>query len=155
MTGRLRGLYGSTPLHLLAHLVWAFVAGWAMLELLDVRPLLYVVAWLVGAVVLHDFVLLPFYGLLDRLGQVPLGGAVNYVRVPLVISGLLLLAYFPIITGRGEPQFARVSGADYDESYLARWLLISAGLCLASAVLYGVRAAGSARSGSRSPGSTS
>lgn len=150
-----RGTYGATPLHLLAHLVWAFVAGWAMLKLLDVKPLLYVIGWLVGAVVLHDFVLLPFYGLLDRLGKVPLGGAINYLRVPLVLSGLLLLAYFPIVTGGGEEVFSRVSGAGYSENYLGRWLLASAALCLASALLYGVRAAGSARSASTSPGSTS
>lgn len=150
-----RGTYGSTPLHLLAHLVWILIVGWALLKLLDVRPLVYVLAWLVGAIALHDFVMLPFYGLLDRLGRVSLGGAINYVRVPVVLSGVLLLTYFPIIAGRGEAQFSRVSGAGYDESYLGRWLLISAGLCALSAVLYGVRAAGSARSASRSSGSTS
>lgn len=150
-----RRRYGSNPLHLLLHLVWILVAGWALLRLLAVEPLLYVVGWLVGAVVLHDFVLLPFYGVLDRVGRIPLRGAVNYVRVPVVLSGLLLLAYFPIITGGGQEVFSRVSGAGYSESYFGRWLLVSAGLFLASAVLYGVRAAASQRSGARSPGSTS
>lgn len=153
---RLRGIYGATygatPLHLLAHLAWIAVAGWALLLLLDLEPLVYVVAWLVGAVVLHDFVLLPFYGVLDRLGQVPLRGAVNYLRVPVMLSGLLFLVYFPVILGRGNPVFQRVSGAGYDESYLARWLLVSAALFVVSAIAYGVRAA---RSGSTSPGSTS
>ena len=150
--------YGANPLHLLLHLAWMAVVGWAVLRLLDVRPYLYLAAWFVGAVVLHDFVLLPLYAVLDRVVRVPLGRAVNYVRVPVVVSGLLLLAYFPIITGRGEEQFARVSGADYSESYLGRWLLATALLFLASALVYGVRArsaAGSGGSGSRSPGSTS
>lgn len=149
----LRRRYGASPLHLLLHLAWFAVAGWGLLLLLlDVRPLTYVLAWLIGSVVLHDFVLLPLYGLLDRIGSVPLRGAVNYVRVPVVLSGLLLLVYLPIILGRGEPVFARVSGVGYDESYLARWLLASAALLALSAAVYGVRAA---RSGSRSPGSTS
>ena len=152
----LRRRYGASPLHLLLHLAWFAVAGWALLYLLDVQPLTYLLLWLVGSVVLHDFVLLPLYGLLDRVGSVPLRGAVNYVRVPVVLSGLLFLVYLPIILGRGEPAFARVSGAGYDESYLARWLLASAALFVLSAVVYGVRAARSgSRSGSRSPGSTS
>lgn len=152
---RLRRDYGSNPLHLLAHLVWIAIVGWVLLKLLDVRPLLYLAAWFIGAIVLHDFVLLPLYGVLDRVAKVPLGGAVNYVRVPVVISGLLLLAFLPIITGGGEEVFSQVSGAGYSENYFARWLLASAALFLGSALLYGVRAAGSARSASRSPGSTS
>jgi len=152
---RFRRRYGGNPLHLLLHLVWVFAAGWALLRLLEVRPLLYLLAWLVGAVVLHDFVLLPFYAALDRVGRIPLRGAVNYVRVPVVLSGLLLLAYFPIITGGGEQVFSRVSGAGYSEDYFGRWLLASAVLFLAAAVLYGVRAATAQRTGARSPGSTS
>ena len=157
--------YGASPLHLLLHAVWALAVGWALLKLADVNPLLYLLAWFVGAIVLHDFVLLPVYGALDRVAgvslvgkQLPgvrLPGAVNHVRVPTLLSGLLLLVYFPIITGRGEPVFARVSGDGYDTSYFERWLLFSLALFGASAILYGVRAALSARSGSRSPGSMS
>jgi hypothetical protein len=153
-----RRLYGASPLHLLAHLIWIVIAGLALLALLDVRPLTYVLAWLIGAVVLHDFVLLPFYGVLDRLGRIPLRGAINHVRIPVAISGLLLLVYFPVILGRSEPVFARVGGVGFDESYLGRWLLASAALFLGSALLYGVRATRAwvdADSGSRSPGSTS
>lgn len=154
----MRKRYGASPLHLLAHLASLAIAGAALLLLLDVRPLTYVLAWLVGAIVLHDFVLLPFYGVLDRLGRIPLRGAINHVRIPVAISGLLLLVYFPVILGRSEPVFERVGGVGFDESYFGRWLLVSAALFVGSAVLYGVRATRAwvrADSDLRSPGSTS
>ena len=43
-----------------------------------------------------------------------------------MISGLLLLVFFPAISGKGNGAFHGVSGLDY-EGYLARWLLITAG----------------------------
>jgi hypothetical protein len=149
MTGRLRSHYGDTPLHLVAHLASFAIAGWAILYLFDVRPHLYVLGWFVGAVLLHDFLLLPFYAILDRLGAVRLGGAVNYVRVPLGLSGLLLLVYFPVILDEGEAAYGRVSGLSYD-GYAGRWLLFSAALFLGSAILYGVRARGRRSAGSSS-----
>jgi hypothetical protein len=97
-------------------------------------------------VVLHDLVLLPFYGALDRLGRRAAGPAVNYVRVPALISGLLLLVYFPAISGEGNGAFHGVSGLDY-EGYLQRWLLATGALFLVSGALYLVRGSGG---GSRS-----
>ena len=46
-----------------------------------------VLIWFAGAIVLHDFVLLPLYSAIDRL----LVRGVNVVRVPALLSGLLLL----------------------------------------------------------------
>ncbi len=143
----IRRLYGTTPIHLLAHGAAFALAGFAILRLADVRPHLYVLGWFVGAVVLHDFVLLPFYAVLDRLAAVKLRGAVNYVRVPVALSGLLLLVYFPVILGKGERTYTRVSGLEW-EGYAERWLLVTAALFAASALLYGVRGRRSA--GSRS-----
>ena len=97
--------------------------------------------------VLHDFVLLPFYAVLDRLAAVRLRGAINYVRVPVALSGLLLLVYFPVILGKGEAAYTRVSGLQW-EGYAERWLLVTAALFAGSALLYGVRGRRSA--GSRS-----
>jgi hypothetical protein len=46
--------------------------------------------------------------------------------------------FFPVISGKGGPAFTRVSGLAYD-GYLARWLLITAGLFAVSALAYGLR----------------
>ena len=66
------------------------------------------------------------------------GPAINYVRVPALISGLLLLVFLPAIANKGEPSFNRVSGLTYD-GYFARWLLITAALFAISGAAYLVR----------------
>jgi hypothetical protein len=141
--------YGTSPLHLLAHLAAFALAGWAILALVDVRPQLHVVAWFVGAILLHDLVLWPLYATIDRLGAAKLGGAVNHVRVPLAISGLLALVYFPVILGKGSAAYERVSGLRY-EGYAARWLLVSGLLFAGSALLYALRLRAQRSAGSRS-----
>lgn len=131
---RFRRRYGASPLHALAHLAAFALAGFALLQLVDVRAAGNVLAWLVGAVLLHDFVLLPFYSALDRAAQAA-GTAVNYVRVPAGLSALLLLVFFPLILGRSTGRLEQVSGAPAAD-YLARWLLITGVLFAASAALY-------------------
>ena len=111
MTG-FRRLYGSHPLHLIGHLAVFFVAGWAIQQIVGGGTVVNWIAWFLGAALLHDLVLLPFYSVLDRLlGRVaPAGGptrrppAVNHLRVPAVISGILLLVYFPLILGYSSQQ---------------------------------------------------
>jgi hypothetical protein len=141
-----RARYGSSPLHLLAHLAALALAAWALLEALQLGGWQRIVLWLAGAVVLHDLVLWPAYTALDRLARRgrPAGWA-NYVRVPAGISGVLLLAFFPVVCGKGERTYGRVSGAAWD-GYLARWLLVSAALFLVAGALYLARS----RSGSSS-----
>ena len=129
--------YGASPLHALAHLAAFALAGFALLQLVDVRDAGNVLVWFIGAVVLHDFVLLPFYSVLDRAAQA-IGGrvaAVNYLRVPAGLSALLLLVFFPLILGLSTDKLEQVSGAPAAD-YLARWLLITAALCAGSAALY-------------------
>jgi hypothetical protein len=106
-----RARYGSSPLHLLAHLAALALAAWALLQVLQLGGWERIVIWLAGAVVLHDLVLWPAYTALDRLARRrrPAGWA-NYVRVPAGISLVLLLAFFPVICGKGERTYARVSG---------------------------------------------
>jgi hypothetical protein len=135
----MRRRYGSSPLHLLAHLAAFALAGFAILQLTDVRDAGRVLIWFVAAVVLHDFLLLPFYSALDRAAQAATGSAVNYLRVPAGLSGLLLLVYFPLILGRSTGKLEQVSGAPAPD-YLARWLLISGVLFAGSAALYARRA---------------
>ena len=134
----MRARYGASPLHLLAHLALLPLAAWALLQVAERPDGLRILVWLALSAVVHDLVLLPFYGLLDRAGRRTAGPAVNYVRVPALLSGLLLLVFFPAISGKGEPSFQRVSGLTYD-GYLARWLLISAALFALSGALYLLR----------------
>ena len=105
--------YGASPLHLLAHLAVLALAAWALLQALDLGGAERIVLWLVGAVVLHDLVLWPSYSALDRVARRgrPVGWA-NYVRLPLGLSALLLLVFFPVMCGKGEAAYTRVSGHD-------------------------------------------
>ena len=139
--------YGASPLHLLGHLVSFFAAGWAILALFDARNAFQILLWFVGAIILHDLLLLPFYSALDRVATRVGGagrgrGAVNFVRVPAVASGALLLIFFPLILGlqTADRNYEQRSSIPYDDGYLERWLLVSLVVFVLSAVLYGVRA---------------
>ncbi len=140
-----RRLYGSHPLHLVAHLVVFFVAGWAIDQIVGGGVVVNWIAWFIGAALLHDLVLLPVYSLLDHLrGRVALTGPatwrspVNYVRVPVVVSGILLLVYFPLILGASSRNYRNDTGHTLS-GYTRNWLLITAGVCVASGVVYVAR----------------
>lgn len=138
----MRKLYGASPLHLLGHLILLAASVLALSQMLQGRS---VWIWLLGAVVLHDVVFLPFYSGLDRVLQlgvrdrparrVPL---VNYIRVPLAFSGLLLLVYLPAILGDNSAELERVSGRDAAPS-AAYWAALTAGAFLVSGLAWLVR----------------
>ncbi len=110
-----------------------------------------ITVWFVGAALIHDLVLLPLYAAADRaLITVTAGRTawVNHIRVPAALSGLLLLVWFPLITGRVSERYASVSALSAD-GFAARWLLITAALFAGSAVLFAVRV------GRRRPGAGS
>ena len=139
MTAALRRHYGSTPLHVLAHVAMFALTAWIALKVAGARGAMNVALWFAGALVLHDLVLLPFYSVLDRAAARALPGArVNAVRVPAALSGLLLLLFFPPMLGRNDGSFARVAGVE-PEGYLERWLLVTAALFAASALVYAAR----------------
>jgi hypothetical protein len=142
-----RARYGASPLHLLAHLAAFALVAWALLQALQLGGWQRIVLWLAGAVVLHDAVLWPAYTALDRLGRT---ARPNYVRVPLGISALLLLVFFPVVCGKGDRTYARVSGLEW-QGYAGRWLLVSAALFVVSGALYVIRgrSAGARRPPSR------
>jgi hypothetical protein len=144
----MRARYGSSPLHLLAHLAALALAAWALLQALGLGGAERIALWLIGAIVVHDLVLWPAYTTLDRLARRgrPAGWA-NYVRVPVGLSALLALAFFPVICGKGERTYARVSGQSWD-GYAGRWLLVSAALFIVAAALYLVRSRASSGSSS-------
>ncbi|WBB64586.1 hypothetical protein O7599_22305 [Streptomyces sp. WMMC500] len=126
------------PLPTLVLLLASFaLTGYAAVRLFDKHPLA-VALWLVAAAILHDLALVPLYSLADRGARRVLGPRlVNYVRFPAVVSGLLLLVYFPLIL-RQVGRYERVTGLPAD-AYLYRWLLITAGLFAASALVLAAR----------------
>lgn len=118
------------------------LAGYAGVRLLA-GDWFQVVLWFVGAAVLHDLVLVPLYAAADRaltgaLGAVRRREWIGYVRVPAALSGLLLLVWFPLISGRVDERYRLATGLSAD-GFLARWLLITAVLFGGSALLLALR----------------
>ncbi len=144
--GGLRRLYGSGPVHLVAMLVCFAMAAYAAYSILQNAQPLSVVLWLAGAIVVHDFVLLPLYTgafwLASRVGR----GRRNRRRTPVLyhliapaaFSALLFVTWLPLILRLSEGAYRPTTGMT-QEPYLARWLLFTAALFAGSALLYGVR----------------
>nr|WP_237527233.1 hypothetical protein [Streptomyces sp. SID2119] len=135
-----RRWYGEGPLHLLLLAATFCLAGYAGVRLLD-GDTLGVLLWFAGSAVLHDLVLLPVYAGADRALRAALGprrDLVNFVRVPVFLSGLLLLIWFPLITRRTERRYVAASGTSPD-LYLSHWLLITGVLFALSALWLLVR----------------
>ena len=63
---------------------------------------------------------------------------INHVRAPVVISALLLIIYFPLISRRSDGPYFAMSGHHLTH-YLRNWLLITAVLFLGSGLIYAVR----------------
>lgn len=154
--------YGASPLHLLALLASFALAGYAVTRVLaDDGPLLAIGIWFVGAAVGHDAVLYPLYAITDLAAHNRLLGRhrpppdlagvpwINHLRVPVGLSALLLLVWFPLILGGRDEAFAAATGLHTDV-YLGRWLGITGALFLGSAVVYAVRIGRSARASARS-----
>lgn len=134
----MRRRYGAGPLHLLLHVAVFALVAWVAMSVADAREAQNIVLWFVVAIVAHDFLLLPFYSAIDRAEQRVVRKNVNYVRVPLALSALLFLMFFPAICGRNEASFERVAGVA-PSGYLERWLLLTAALFAIAAVLYAAR----------------
>ena len=159
MIARARSRYGASPLHLLGHLLALALMVYAVSRVLDPRFSrgLNVVVWLVGGAIVHDLVLVPGYSALDAVARrvtrprapraVP---AINHVRFPAAISGAMLLVYFPLILVRADGNYVRSTG-HHVTGFATRWLAISAGLFLASGVVYLVRVRASRARAPRPP----
>lgn len=129
-----RRWYGEGPLHLLLLAASFALAGYAGVRLLA-GDTWGVIVWFVGAALVHDLVLVPLCAGADRLLRLPAGrrpDLVNFVRVPVFLSGLLLLVWFPLITRQAE-RYEPASGLSPDV-FLGNWLLITAVLFSVSAV---------------------
>jgi hypothetical protein len=140
-----RRWYGANPLHLLAMIGCFALAWYAGADLLHAKPV-GVAVWFAGAVVGHDLILMPLYALADksvtvvfrhRPPKLPTVPWINYLRVPVVLSGLLLLIWFPLIF-RIPSRFPRTTDLSLDP-YLGHWLVVTGALFLLSAVALAVR----------------
>lgn len=141
----MRRRLGGGPLYFVGHAVFFVVAYLAVRNTLQFATshTWNWVAWFVGAALLHDLVFLPFYAFPDgivSLQEHPWRRVrlVNHLRVPAVVSGVMLLAFAPSIFAKGEAAYTRTSG-DVPPDFLGRWALITVGLFGVSAVLYGLR----------------
>jgi hypothetical protein len=145
-----RLLYGAHPAHLVLLLVSFALTGYALTFLVESPDIVRIAVWFAAAVVAHDLVLFPLYALADRAAtgvldrrsrQTRTVPAINHLRIPVMASALLLLVYFPAILQQGESTYLRASGLTEGNTYLVRWLLLTAGFCLVSAAVYVVRLA--------------
>jgi len=157
LPGRIRHWYGANPLHLLALLAAFALAGYAVRAVIATGQFRGFAIWFAVAIIGHDLLLFPLYSLADLSVQRLLprwasrkarGAAlphpspgpplINYVRVPVAFSLLLLLTFFPLILGLSEPEYHRASGLT-TQPYLWRWLAVTGVLFAASAVIYALR----------------
>lgn len=134
---------------LLALLASFVVAGYAGVRLLAGNPI-GVGAWFVGSAVVHDLLLFPLYAGLDTALVILLRGRpmlatvagvrwLNYLRVPAVVSGVLLLVWSPLILGR--PTAIQDASGLPAPPLLSHWLAVTAVLFAISAVTLTVRVA--------------
>jgi hypothetical protein len=144
-----RRQYGAGPVHLLAALTSFAIAGYALWRVLDiVAEPSRIGLWLVGAILAHDLLLFPVYGLLGAIAAgtiVPEArrsrvriAALNHLRAPALAAGLLLLVWFPLVAAKAPGTFMRATGQDVGV-YFERWLLATAVLFAGSALLFALR----------------
>jgi hypothetical protein len=174
LIARFRRHYGASPLHLVAFIASVAITGLAIKGWFDEPEvsIRYILIWFVGAIILHDMILLPLYTAFDRLAlaigrrgdgrgarSAPAAGGPAaqptpvrspgwvYVRVPLILSALLLLVFGAEILREGNATFQLASGHTQD-IYLSRYLIVVGGLFLLSGLSY---VWSSARASSRMP----
>lgn len=154
MIARFRRLYGDSQLHLVVGVACLLVAGAAVAGWFDAFPgptAVKILEWFVVAIVAHDLVGVPLYSLLDRIAFGPFGEGRKgsppqrvpgfvYVRIPALLSGLLLLVFFPEVFRIGDATFFAASGL-HQRVFLARYLITCGALFGLSGFAYAVRLA--------------
>lgn len=159
--GWLRRHYGAGPFHLAGVVCCLAVAGYAVTRVLGQSGWLAIFLWFGACIVLHDLIGWPIYTAADRFltryqrrrastMATALTGAtcsgpgcrivpwVNHVRFPVVISGLLLVMFFPLVLRASNNTYESLVGYNED-AYLTNWLVVTALLCVVSAALYAAR----------------
>lgn len=143
----MKEFYGEGPSHLVAAAIGLSIATYGLWRIIEVLDPWQVLPWLLGAAIFHDAVLLPVYSAIGlvaygiaRLGLVeqPRADLFNHIRVPAVISGLLLAVWFPLILELNPSGYEGAVGQT-TEAYMGRWLTLTAGLFAVSLVIYAGR----------------
>ena len=168
----IRRWYGAHPLHLLALLAAFALAGYAVHDVVAAGQWRGFAEWFVIAIIGHDLLLFPLYSLADLSLRGLLPGrrrrartaeaagmpgsrppVLNYVRIPVMFSLLVLMAFFPLILGLSQGFYHPASGLG-TQPYLWRWLGVTGVMFAISAVGYAWRTrraiARSRRAGARS-----
>ncbi|MBO0679225.1 hypothetical protein JRC04_17305 [Mycolicibacterium sp. S2-37] len=145
-----RKVYGSSAFHLLTLIAGFALFGYAVATLGPTQlwnPKTWwqsIVVWFAAAVILHDLVLFPLYALVDRVLRAgsrivsPRSAVLNFIRIPLLASALLLLVFLPGIIEQGGPAYTAATGLT-QEPFFGRWLLLTAAMFGVSAAAYAVR----------------
>ena len=139
---RFRSLYGSGPLHLIALVACFALTALVVVKVAGSDSRWDLLVWFLGAVALHDLALFPLYTALDRLAQgrrLTHPSAVNFLRVPTLLSALALLISAGLVFGLDARAYAGATGIE-PTPYLERWLALTAVLFLASGVFYAATA---------------
>lgn len=108
-----------------------------------------IAVWFLGSVLLHDLVLYPLYALSDRTlsaavaavrsrAQPAAVSPLNYIRIPVLATGLTFLIFFPGIISQGAQTYEAATGLT-QEPFLGRWLALTAAVFTLSALAYLLR----------------
>jgi hypothetical protein len=143
----LRRHYGAGPLHLVGVLACFAVAAYAVTRVLGQSGWKGIFLWFVACLIGHDLIGWPIYSAADRAlvrmqrrreRRRPLVPWINHVRVPTVISGVLLAMFFPLIFRLSNTYYEGSTGFS-ENVYLANWLVVTGILFAASALIYLLR----------------
>jgi hypothetical protein len=144
----IRHRYGAGPWHLIGSLGCFAVAAYALAKVLGESGWKEILLLFAVCVVAHDLVAWPVYGLVDRAavrldqrhrqGRSPAVPWINHVRVPSIISALLLVMFFPLVLRLSSVVYLADTGFT-EQAYLFNWLAVTGVLFAGSALLYLVR----------------
>jgi hypothetical protein len=137
----------------IAHLALIAIAAWLLAQMFRVtvapQPL-NLALWLALGAVAVDLLLLPLYSGADALIRRLPAPLINHVRFPVAISAVLLLVWFPLILQRRPSGYVNALGREPPD-YLGRWLAVTAGLFVLSALVLAIRRLTASRAGAPRP----
>lgn len=151
--------HAADALRLTALLASFALTAYAGIRLFSARPV-DTAYWFTASAVAHDLILFPLYAMTDAslvavLRRWPALAAargvpwINHVRFPVVVSGILLITWVPLIF-RLPGGYAGITGFSTDP-YLGRWALVTAVLFGLSVLAYAIRLGLAARRPSEPP----
>ncbi len=138
---------------LAGHVLLIAITAWLLAQMFRVaiapQPL-NLALWLALGAVAVDLLLLPLYSGADALIRRLPAALINHVRFPVAISAVLLLVWFPLILQRQPSGYVNALGREPPD-YLGRWLAVTAGLFVLSALVLAVRRLMASRAGAPRP----